>query len=92
MAQNCRKVTLRHVTQYVPTKMSRRFIKPYIKTNPGRLGVVSPAHGQRSRQQSGRITLQSDFIDKPEFLKAARHAEIRKVVVSRSMAVKALSR
>ena len=43
-----------------------------------------------SRQQSGQITLQSVFI-KPKFLKATRHAEIRKIEIPRSMVVEAPS-
>ena len=31
-------------------------------------------HGQRSQQQSGQITLQSDLINKPKFLKAAHNS------------------
>ena len=49
------------------------------ESNPGRLGLLSPTHAQRcSQKQNVQITLQSVLINKPKFLKAARHAEIRK--------------
>ena len=48
-----------------------------IESNLDRLGLLSPTHGQRSQQQSGQITFQSVLINKPRFLKAPRHAEIR---------------
>ena len=59
--------------------------------NLDRLGLLSPTHGQRSQQQSGRITLQSVLINKPKFLKATHHTEIRKIVIPRSMVVRTLS-
>ena len=74
--------------------MSKRFIKTSllnIESNLDRLGLLSPTHGQRSQQQSGQITIQSVLINKPKFLKATLHAEIRKIVIPRSMVVKALS-
>ena len=62
----------------------------HIGGNLDRLGLLSPTHDQRSQQQSDQITLRSVFI-KPKFLKATRHAEIRKIETLRSMAVEALS-
>ena len=47
----------------------------HIESNPDRLGLLSPTHGQRS----------------PKFLKAICHVDIRKNVVPRSMAVETLS-
>ena len=42
----------------------------HIESNPDRLGLLSPTHGERSQQQSGQIKLQSVLINKPKFLKA----------------------
>ena len=71
--------------------MSKRFTKPsysILPSNLGRLGLLSPTHGhQHFQQQSGQTTLQSVFTNKPEFLKATRHAEIWEIVVPRSMGV-----
>ena len=53
----------------------------HIESNLDRLGLLSPAHDQRSQQQSGQITLQSVLMHKPKFLKAIRNAEIRKIEV-----------
>ena len=43
--------------------------------------MLSPTHGQRFQKQSGQITPQSVLINKPKFLKAARHAERRKIEI-----------
>ena len=40
----------------------------HFKSNPDRVGLLSPTHGQRSQQQRGQITLQSVLINKPKFL------------------------
>ena len=66
--------------------MSKRF-----KSNLDRLELLSPTHGQRSQQQSGQITLQSVLINKPKFLKATHRTEMRKIEITRSMVVEALS-
>ena len=63
----------------------------YIESNLDRLGLLSPTHGRRSQQQSGQITLQSVLINKPKFLKATHHTEVRKIEIPRSMGVEALS-
>ena len=44
-----------------------------------------------ARDVGMKITRQSVLINKPKFLKATRHAEMRKSVIPRSMAVEALS-
>ena len=62
-----------------------------IESNLDRLGLLSPIHDQRSQQQYGQITLNSVLINKPKFLKAVHHTEIRKIEISRSMVVEALS-
>ena len=62
----------------------------HIDSNLNRPGLLSPAHGQLSQQQSGQITLQSVLINKPKFFKAIHHTEI-KIEIPRSMAVEALS-
>ena len=65
----------------------------HIESNPDRLGLLlSPTHGQRSQQESGRIKLQSVLINKLKFLKATRHTAIRKIVIPRSMVVEAGTR
>ena len=63
----------------------------HTESNLDRLGLLSPTHGWRSRQQSGQITPQSASINKPKSLKGTRHGEVRKIEIPRSMAVKALS-
>ena len=63
----------------------------HIESNLNRLGLLSPTHGQRSQQLSGQITLQSVLMNKPKFLKAIHHTEIRKIKIPRSMVVEALS-
>ena len=64
----------------------------HIESSLDRLGLLSPTHGQRrSQQQNGHITLQSVLINKPKFLMATRHAEIRKIEIPRSMVVEVLS-
>ena len=64
----------------------------HIESNLDRLGWLSPAHDQRSQQQSGQITLQSVLItSKPKFLKATHRTEIRTIEIPRSMVVEALS-
>ena len=62
-----------------------------IESNLDRLGLLSPNHGQRSQQQSGKIMLQSVLINKSKLLKATRRTEIRKIEIPRSMVVEALS-
>ena len=42
----------------------------HIESNPDRLGSLSPTHGQRSQQHSGRIMLRSLLINNLKFLKA----------------------
>ena len=63
----------------VPTnvKTAHQTSLPHIESNLDPLGLLSPTHGQRSQQQIGQITLQPVLINKPNFLKAARHAEIK---------------
>ena len=63
----------------------------HIESNLGRLGLLSPTHGQRFQQQSGQITLQSVLINTSKFLKATHRTEIRKIEIPRSMVVEALS-
>ena len=63
----------------------------HVKSNPDRTEFLSPTHGQRSRQQSELTILRSILISESKFLKATRHAEIRKNEVPRSTAVEALS-
>ena len=63
----------------------------HIENKLDRLGLLSLTQVQRSQQQSGKITFQSVLINKPEFLKATRHSEIRKLQIPRSMVVKALN-
>ena len=41
----------------------------HIESNPDRLGLLSPTHGQRSQQQSGQNTLKSVLVNKPKFVK-----------------------
>ena len=62
-----------------------------IESNLDRLGLLLPRYGHRSQQQSGQITLLSVLINKPKFLKATRHAEIRKIEIPRHTVVEALS-
>ena len=50
-----------------------------IENNLDRLGLLLPTHGQRSQQQSGRITFQSLLINKSKFFRATHHAEIKKI-------------
>ena len=63
----------------------------HIEINLDRLRLLSPTHGQRPQQQRGHITLQSVLLNKPEFLKATYHTEIRKNKIPRSMVMEALS-
>ena len=62
----------------------------HIESSLDSLRLLSPTHGQRFQQQSGLIALQSVLINKPKFFMAKRHAEIGKIEVPRSMAMKAL--
>ena len=62
----------------------------HIDSNLDRVGLLSPAHGQRSQQQSGHITLQTVLINNSKFLKAPHRTEIRKIEIPRSMVVEAL--
>ena len=61
----------------VPTdiKMVHQTSLLHIESNLDGLGLLSPTHGQRSQQQSGRIMIQSVLINKPKFLKATHHTE-----------------
>ena len=64
---------MRHTLQVMaPTsvKMVHQISLLHIESNPDPHGLLSPTHGQRSQQQSGKITLQSVLINKPKFLKA----------------------
>ena len=63
----------------------------HIESNLDRLGLLSPTHDQRSQQQSGQITLESILINKSKFLKATHRTDIRKIEISRSIVVEALS-
>ena len=63
----------------------------HIESNLDRLKMLSPSHGQRSQQKTGKITLQPVLINKSKFLKATHCTEIRKIELPRSMAVEALS-
>ena len=49
-----------------------------ITSNPDRLGLLSPTHGQRSQRQTGQITLQSILINKDKLLNATPHAETKR--------------
>ena len=51
----------------------------HIESNLDRLGLLSPTHSQRSQQQSAQITLQSVWINKSTFLKAAHCRKIRRL-------------
>ena len=58
----------------------------HTESNLDRLGLLSPAHGQRSQQQSGQITLQSVLINKSKlFVEATHFTEIKKIEIPRSM-------
>ena len=46
-----------------------------IESNPDRLRLLPPTHGQRSQQQSEQITLQTVLINASKFLKATHHTE-----------------
>ena len=63
----------------------------YIESNPDRLGLLSPTHGQRSQQQSGQIPLQSVLIRNSKFLMTTHHTEMGKIEILRSTGVEALS-
>ena len=64
----------------------------HIESNLDQLGSLPPTHGQRSQQQSGKITLQSVLINKPKFLiKATYHTEERKIEIPSSTVMDALS-
>ena len=70
-----RRIVVRHFTGHDtnhvdPVHQTSLF---HTESNSDRLGLLSPTHGQRSRQQSGQITLQSVLINKPKFLKATHH-------------------
>ena len=55
----------------------------HIESNLDRLRLLLPTHGQRSKQQSGQITLRPVLINKSKFLTATNRTEIRKVEVLR---------
>ena len=63
----------------------------HIESNLDRLELLSPTHGQRSQRQSGKITLQSAFINKAKFFKATHYIEMRKIEIPGSMVVETLS-
>ena len=48
-------------------------------------------NGQRSQQQSGKITLQSVLINKSKFLEATHRTGVRKIEIPRSVVVEALT-
>ena len=64
---------------------------PHIDSKPDRLGLLSPTHCQHFKQESGQITLQSVLINKLKVFKGTRHAEIRRIEISRSMVVETLN-
>ena len=45
---------------------------PY-REQPDQLGLLSPTHGQRPKQQTGQIMLRSGLISNPMFFKAIHH-------------------
>ena len=63
----------------------------HIESSLDRLELLSPTHGQRFQQPSRQITLQPVMINKSKFLKATHRTKIRKIEISRSMVVEALS-
>ena len=62
------------------------------KHNLDQIELLSPTHGQRSQQQSGKISLQSILINTPKFLKAKHCKDIRKIEIPCSVVVETLSR
>ena len=50
-----------------------------------RLGLLSPAHDQRSQKQSGQIMLQLVLIKRSKFLKGTHRTKIRKIGMPKSM-------
>ena len=66
---------------------SSNLLTPYREQ---RLGLLSPTYGQRSQLQSGQTPLQPVLINKPRFLKATHHIEIRKIEIPKSMVVEGL--
>ena len=62
-----------------------------IESNLDRLGLLSSTHDHRTQQLRGQIPLRLDLMNKPKFLKAGRHAEIREIVIPRFMTAEALS-
>ena len=75
----------------IKTVNETSLLRTSIESNLDRLGLLSPTHGQRSQQQRGQITLRSVLINKPKFLKATHHTEIRKIEIPTSMVEDALS-
>ena len=70
-------------TEYFPVRL-----RAWEASNVQRaIGLLSSTHGQRYRQQSGEITLQSVLIKKPKFLKATHNTEIEKVEILKSIVV-----
>ena len=58
----------------------------HIESNLYRLGMLSPAHDQRSQQKTGKVTLQPVLINKSKFLKTTHCTEeIRKIEIPRSV-------
>ena len=53
--------------------------------------VAYPRLDQRSQQKNGQITLQPVLINKCKFLRATHRTKIRKIEISKSMVVEALS-
>ena len=85
-----RQFTRNDTSQYPNGSHKTSFI--YIENNTDRLGSLPSTHGQRSQERSGRITFQPVLINNPNFLEDTRYTEIRKIVVTGFMAVKALNR
>ena len=70
---------------------SSNLLTPY-REQLDRLEMLSPTDGQRSQQQTGKITLQPVLINKSKFFKATYCTEKRKTeILPRSMVVEALS-
>ena len=63
----------------------------HIESSLDRLGLLSPTHDQRSRQQSVQFTLRPVLINTSKFLKVTHRTRIRKIEIPRSMVAEALS-
>ena len=55
---------------------SSNLLTPCIESSLDRLGLLSPTHDQRSRQQTGKITFQLVLINKSKFLKAKDRTKV----------------